>query len=140
MNFLPGIASTTSALSAERVRLDAIAQNIANAHTTRGPDGKPYQRREVVFDSILTAAQQSNGNTAVPLLSARVIKDPRPPVLVYDPGHRDADAEGMVAMPDINIHQEMADLIMANRVYEANLAVAKNARTLAMQTLAIGKR
>ena len=71
---------------------------------------------------------------------ARIQKDERPFRLVHLPGHPDADASGMVAMPNVNIHEEMADLIAASRAFEANLAVVRNARTLAMQTLAIGKR
>ncbi|MGH7972904.1 MAG: flagellar basal body rod protein FlgC, partial [Limisphaerales bacterium] len=63
----------------------------------------------------------------------------RPAEMVYDPGHPDADANGMVAMPNINIHEEMADMISASRAFEANLAVIKNARSMALQTLAIGK-
>ena len=66
-------------------------------------------------------------------------KDHRPPQLVYNPGHPDADANGMVAMPNINIYEEMVDLMAASRTFEANLAVIKNARTMALQTLAIGK-
>ncbi|HMJ91375.1 MAG TPA: flagellar basal body rod C-terminal domain-containing protein, partial [Candidatus Acidoferrum sp.] len=64
----------------------------------------------------------------------------RPPHLVLNPGHPDADAQGMVAMPNVNIHEEMADMIVASRSFEANLAVIKNSRMLALQALAIGKR
>jgi flagellar basal-body rod protein FlgC len=71
---------------------------------------------------------------------ARIDKDNRPPRLVFNPGHPDADAEGMVALPNINIHEEMADLIAASRAFEANLAVVKNARSMALQTMQIGKR
>ena len=70
---------------------------------------------------------------------ARIQKDPRPPRMVYNPSHPDANAQGMVAMPDINIHEEMVDMIASSRAFEANLAVVKNARTMAMQTLSIGK-
>jgi flagellar basal-body rod protein FlgC len=70
---------------------------------------------------------------------ARIVSDPRPPVQVYDPGNPDADDQGMVSMPNVNIHEEMADLISASRTFEANLAVVKNARSMAMQTLSIGK-
>jgi len=70
---------------------------------------------------------------------AKVEKDTRPPLKVYDPGNPEADGQGMVSMPNINIHEEMADLISASRTFEANLAVVKNARSMAMQTLAIGK-
>lgn len=138
IDILSGIKSTTAALDAERIRLDTISKNIANARTTRSEGGKPYQRQLVVFE---TALQQALDGQSTPLLRvARIAKDPRPFQQVYNPGHPDANADGMVQMPNINIHEEMADLIAASRAFEANLAVARNARTLAMQTLAIGKR
>ena len=141
IQILSGIQNTTAALDAERIRLDVISENIANAHTSRGVDGKPYQRRLVVFESALQQAMDSsNGAPSASLRVARIDKDSRPPLQVYQPGHPDADARGMVAMPNINIHEEMADLIAASRAFEANLSVVKNSRVMAMQTLAIGKR
>lgn len=139
VDILTGINSTTAALTAERTRLDVISQNIANAHTTHGPDGKPYQRQVVVFESVLQKAMDGGPDTPT-LQVARIEKDPRPPEMIYEPGNPDADEHGMVAMPNINIHEEMADLISASRAFEANLAVVRNARTMAMQTLGIGKR
>lgn len=136
---LGGVESSASALHAERVRMDVITQNIANANTTRGLDGKPYQRQQVVFESVLRNAQDPNGGSAT-VEVPRIEKDLRPPRMVYIPGHPDANSDGMVAFPDINIHEEMADLILSSRAFEANLAVVKNARAMAMQTLSIGKR
>ena len=138
---LTGIRNTAAALDAEQTRLDTISQNIANAHTTHDVDGKPYQRRVVVFETALQNAMtgaDANGNLPA-LQVAKVERDSRPPMKVYDPGNPEADAQGMVSMPNINIHEEMADLISASRTYEANLAVVKNARSMAMETLAIGK-
>jgi flagellar basal-body rod protein FlgC len=141
VELLPGVQSTASALTAERIRMDVIAQNIANINTTRGLDGKPYQRQRVVFQTILNQRLAADpGATPQPVRVARIEPDPRPPKLVYDPGHPDANAEGFVAFPDINLHQEMVDLIAASRAFEANLAVLKNARSMALQTLSIGKR
>ena len=137
---LSGIQSTTAALDAERTRLDVISENIANAHTTRGPDGKPYQRQVVVFESALQQALGSENQSPVPTLQvARIDKDSRPPILTYEPGHPDADANGMVALPNINVNEEMADMIAASRAFEANLAVVKNSRAMALQTLSIGR-
>jgi len=137
---LTGIDSTASALEAERVRMDVVAQNIANANTTRGPDGKPYQRQQVVFESVLRAQQSgASANGAQKVQVARIQKDTRPPRMIYNPGHPDADSHGMVATPDINIHQEMVDMISSSRSYDANVAVVKNARAIAMQALSIGK-
>jgi flagellar basal-body rod protein FlgC len=141
INLLPGIASSASALDAERIRMDVVAQNIANANVTRDVDGKPYQRQEVVFESVLNALQNSDspeaGSKTVQI--ARVQKDSRPPRMIYNPGHPDANKQGMVAMPNINIHEEMVDMIASSRSYEANLAVIKNARAMAMQALSIAR-
>jgi flagellar basal-body rod protein FlgC len=141
INLLTGIDSSASALDAERIRMDVISENIANANTTRGLDGKPYQRQEVVFESVLRAQQAADDPSASPqaVEIACVQKDSRPPRMVYNPGHPDANAQGMVAMPNINIHQEMVDMIASSRSYEANLAVVKNARAMAMQALSIAK-
>lgn len=142
IDILPGVNLTASALNAERIRMDVVSQNIANANTTRGPDGKPYQPHHVIFESVLQAATGTPGSSNSPLgvIVSRIEKETLPPRLVYDPGHPDANSEGMVAMPQINIHEEMVDLIAASRAFEANLAVLKNSRSLALQTLAIGKR
>lgn len=142
INILTGIDSTSAALNAERIRMDVVSQNIANVNTTRGPDGRPYQRQQVVFESVLKDQIQAGGAGSEPQLVqvARVESAHRPPRMSYQPGHPDADASGMVAMPDISIHEEMIDLMSASRAYEANLAVVKNARSMAMQTLSIGKR
>ena len=141
INLLSGIDSTAAALNAERIRMDVVSDNIANVNTTHGLDGKPYQRQQVVFESVLQAQQNSDTAGLMPqsVQIARIQQDARPPVMVYNPSHPDANAQGMVAMPDINIHEEMVDMIAASRAFEANLAVVKNARTMAMQTLAIIK-
>ena len=143
INILTGIDSTSAALNAERIRMDVVSQNIANVNTTRGPDGRPYQRQQVVFESVLKDQLQAGGGSgseARLVQIARVESANRPPRMSFQPGHPDADGSGMVAMPDISIHEEMIDLMSASRAYEANLAVVKNARSMAMQTLSIGKR
>lgn len=142
LNIIPSLPSTTAALDAERTRLDVIAQNIANANTTRGIDGRPYQRQQVVFETVLQRLQSRNGavqNVPAPHVS-RVESDSRPGRAVFQPGHPDADANGIVVLPNVNIYEEMADMIVASRTYEANLAVFRNARAMAMQALSIGKR
>ena len=142
IDILPGVSSTVSALNAERIRMEVVSQNIANMETTRGPNGQPYRRQQVVFENILDAHQAgfAAGAQPQPVQVARIEKDLRPPKMVHNPGHPDANSQGMVAMPDINMHEEMVDFIAASRAFEANLAVMKNARSLALQTLAIGKR
>lgn len=141
INFIPGLPSTASALNAERIRMEVVSQNIANANSSRGPNGKPYERQQVQFESVL-AAQRTGDLSGVGISQVRVAgitTDHRQPKLVYNPHHPDANARGMVSLPDINIHEEMADLISSSRAFEANLAVVKNARSMAMQTLSIGK-
>jgi flagellar basal-body rod protein FlgC len=141
IQLLSGVDSTASALDAERVRMDVISENIANINTTKGLDGKPYQRQQVVFESVLNAQQSADNGGALPETTevARITTDNRPPKMVYNPTHPDANKQGMVAMPDININDEMVDMISSSRSYEANLAVIKNAHAMAMQDLSIGK-
>lgn len=142
INLIPGIQSTSAALTAERTRLDTIAQNIANANTTHGLDGKPYQRQQVVFESVLDRARSGNG--IEPQMSgprvAKIERDTRPMRMVPMPGHPDANKDGMVQMPNVSIHEEMADLVASGRTFEANLAVLKTAKQMTMQALSIGKR
>jgi flagellar basal-body rod protein FlgC len=117
-----------SALSAQRQRMDIIAQNIANAETTRTPQGGPYRRQQVVF------ALDDQGGVEV----TQVVEDPRPPRLVYQPGHPDADAAGYVALPNVNLVEEMVDMISAMRSYEANVTAVNAAKTMAQRALDLG--
>lgn len=138
MNLISGIDVTSGALSAQKTRLDIVAQNIANAQTTRTPSGAPYQRQIVSFESELVR----RGVGGASLQSVRVgsiMPDRTPGQQVYNPQHPDAGADGTVTMPNVNLSYEMVDLITASRAYEANLSVAKSAREMAMKALAIGK-
>lgn len=137
MNVLSGINITASALNAEKTRMDVVAENIANAQTTRGADGKAYQRKIVSFDSILKA---TNGGaaSASEVGAVQVKNDTSPGPAVYNPQHPDADESGMVQMPNVNLAFEMVDLISSTRAYEANLAVVKNAKAMAHKALSIG--
>ena len=139
IQILTGIQNTSAALDAEHTRLDVISQNIANAHTTHDVDGKPYQRRVVVFENALQAAMEGGNSSMMPAQIAKIERDTRSPLKIYNPGNPEADANGMVAVPNINIHEEMADMMSASRTFEANLAVVKNARSMAMQTLTMGR-
>jgi len=137
MNLLSGIDVTTDALSAQKTRLDIVAQNIANAQTTRTPDGGPYKRQVVSFETELL--KQTNGSSLQSVKVGSISPDTTPGDMVYNPQHPDAGANGMVAMPNVNVAYEMVDMITASRAYEANLSFVKNARTLAQKTLDIGK-
>jgi len=140
VNLIAGIDTASAGLNAQRLRMEIVSQNIANVNTTKGIDGKPYQRQRVSFESVL---QQTSGNgTDENVQSVRVsniVKDTTAPRMVHIPGHPDADASGMVSFPNVNIHEEMVDLISASRSYEANLSVVRNARELANQDLMIGR-
>ncbi len=135
MGYFSAIDTSASGLAAQRRRLDAIADNIANAETTRTQQGGPYQRKHVVFEEI---ASRELGEQGVRV--SEVTEDPRPPRLVYNPGHPDADANGYVAMPNVNIVEEMVDMISATRSYEANAAALNASKAMARKALELGRR
>ena len=134
MEIITGVQATASALNAEKIRMDVVAQNIANAHTTRDVDGQPYKRRIVTFESALDL---STGTTGVKV--KRIGSDLSPGESIHDPQHPHAGPDGMVRMPNVNTATEMVDLLSASRAYEANLSVARNARQMAAKALTIGK-
>ena len=139
INLLPGAASAASAIQAEKVRMEVISQNIANANTTNTPDGGPYRRQVVRFETILKNEFDAT-NAVQEVRVAGIENDSRPYRNIYQPGHPDADHEsGMVKFPNVSVHEEMADLITSSRATEANLAIIRTARQMALQTLSIGK-
>jgi flagellar basal-body rod protein FlgC len=137
MNLIAGIDVTAGALNAQKTRLDVVAQNIANAQTTRTPNGTPYQRQVVSFESELV--RRTTGGSLQSVRVAGIQPDRTPGQQVYNPQHPDAGPDGLVMMPNVNLSYEMVDLITASRAYEANLSVVKNARQMAMKALEIGK-
>jgi len=141
MELITGVGATGSALNAQKTRLDLIAQNIANAQTTRSADGGPYKRQVVTFEAQLAnrMARGGQGAGATGGKVASISNDPTPGRKIYDPRHPDADVQGMVAMPNVNVSTEMVDLITASRTYEANLSVVKAARQMAQKTIDIGR-
>jgi flagellar basal-body rod protein FlgC len=137
---------SASGLAAERLRMDIIAQNLANANTTRGPDGAPYRRQEVVFQSIESDyGQTGTGSVGVedgdtPKYGVHVVgvvDDPSAMREVYDPSHPDADANGMVTLPNVNPVTEMVDMMTATRAYEANVTAMNAAKSMALKALDI---
>ena len=139
MNLIAGIDVTAGALNAQKTRLDIVAQNIANAQTTRTPNGTPYQRQVVSFESELVRRIGGGGASLQGVRVASITPDRTPGEQVYNPQHPDAGSDGLVTMPNVNLSYEMVDLITASRAYEANLSVVKNARQMAMKALEIGK-
>ncbi|EHM09586.1 flagellar basal-body rod protein FlgC [Thermanaerovibrio velox DSM 12556] len=118
-----------SALTAHRVWMDAISSNLANANTTRTPEGGPYVRRVPVFQERLMEALK-DGSTASGVKVVSLEKDPLPPRMVYQPDHPDANQEGYVAYPNVNVVREMADMMVASRAYEANLTVVETGKAM----------
>lgn len=137
MNLIPGIDVTSGALAAQKMRLDIVAQNIANAQTTRTAEGGAYKRQIVSFETELV--KRTGGASLTTVRVGGIMNDKTPGQQVYNPQHPDAGADGLVTMPNVNLAYEMVDLITASRAYEANLSVVKNSRNLAMKTLEIGK-
>jgi flagellar basal-body rod protein FlgC len=147
MGLFDAIDISGSGLSAERLRMDVTSENLANAQTTRSANGGPYQRKSVVFQSVqgdgfstqLARAAgampgASAGQTPGGVQAAAIVTDSTPPREVYDPGHPDANAQGYVAMPNVNPVTEMTDLISSSRTYEANVTAMQTAKTMFSKT------
>jgi flagellar basal-body rod protein FlgC len=137
---------SASGMAAARLRMDVTAENLANAETTRGANGQPYQRKEVVlqessgtsgFASALAGAQGAGvqGQVGGGVEVTGIVGDPSAPRKVYDPGHPDADAQGYVTLPNVNPVTEMVDLITASRGYEANVQAMSAAKQMFTKTL-----
>ena len=147
MNIDRVFAIVGSALDAQRQRLNIIAGNLANAESTRSPNGGPYIRRDVVFqamsvDSSFHAVFNSafGGSTEpVGVRITDIIEDSRPLRTVYDPGHPDANEEGYLQLPNVNPVEEMVNLISATRAYEANIAVLETGKTMILRALEMGR-
>jgi flagellar basal-body rod protein FlgC len=118
---------SASGLQAQWVRMQVVANNVANADTTQTPEGGPYRKRQVVFSTVL------DGLNGVDV--AGVVASEAAPRMVYNPGHPDADAQGYVAMPDVQMPLEMVDMVTASRAYQANLAAMKNFCAICEETL-----
>jgi flagellar basal-body rod protein FlgC len=146
MSLFDAIDTAATGLSAERLRMDVTAENLANAQTTRGADGKAYRRKVVVleelppsnFGSTLDGVMKgANTKGFKGVKVAQVTQDATPNRLVYDPGHPDADARGYVSMPNVQPVTEMVDLITASRGYEANVTVMQTSKQMFSKTLEI---
>lgn len=144
MGMFGAIDSAASGLTAERLRMDLISNNIANVNTTRTAEGGPYRRQLPVFAP--REAQNSFGSvlskemgTGDGVRVVAITKDTAPTRRVYDPGHPDANGEGYVEMPNVNIVSEMVDMITASRAYEANVTSVNTAKSMALKALEIGK-
>jgi flagellar basal-body rod protein FlgC len=145
MDLLKSMKISSSGLAANRKRIEAISSNIANAQTTRTAEGGPYRRKEVAFGSepardnfsdILEGEIDAQAQT---VHATEVVSTNEPPILKYDPSHPDANADGYVAMPNVNVMKEMADMISAQRAYEANISAINTSKSMAIKALEIGR-
>jgi len=129
-----------SALTAEKLRVDTIASNLANMQTTRTAAGGPYRRKTVVFEERLSQVRQVPPSfRGLGVRVAALVEDPNPPRMEYDPEHPDANEDGLVAYPNIDLAKEMTDLITASRSYEANTTAINTAKSLYLKALEIGR-
>ena len=137
---MPAIGISATGLDAENRRMEVIANNMANAQSTRGQDGKVFQRKEVIFAARLSDAIGGGMENKLQGVELRkIVADERPPKLIYRPGHPEADENGYVTMPNVNPIEEMVDMMSASRSYEANLAAVRMSKNMASQALDILK-
>ncbi len=145
MDILTGMRVSASGLAAQRMRMNTISSNIANIGTTRTAEGGPYRRKDVVLEAMPEAksfgevlmSQPQRDVARVQVTDVNV--DRRAPLLKYEPDHVDADENGYVAYPNINLMEEMANMIQASRAYEANVSAMQATKDMAMTSLELGR-
>jgi flagellar basal-body rod protein FlgC len=143
MDLFTAMEVSASGLSAERVRMNALASNLANARTTRTPEGGPYKRLDPVFQAVpleqSQAAPSGGARTGAYMVQVPMIRqDEGQPQMMHDPQHPDADERGFVALPNVNVVEEMVNLITASRSYEAGVTVMQTLKTMSQSALNIG--
>jgi flagellar basal-body rod protein FlgC len=136
---LGAINASASALDAQRARMEVAVSNMANAESTRGPDGQPYRRREVVLQSTSTGGAFDQTVQANGVEVAAVVQDQSPFRRRYEPSHPDADADGFVSMPNVDVPEEMVDMLGAARAYQANLTAIGLIRDTLQKALDLAK-
>jgi len=145
MAFLGSLDISSSALTAQRLRMDVISENVANITTTRTAEGEPYRRRYVIFQEMERPAfsqylnDSINGVAGAGVRVTDILEDDAPFTLDYNPTHPDADEYGYVRMPNVDLAHEMVDMMSATRSYEANITVLNSTKNMAMSALEIGK-
>lgn len=145
MSFFGSMDTSASGLTAQRLRLDVISQNLANINTTRTADGGPYKRKGVIFETMSNPGGfnavlgQYVKPTSNGVRVSQIVEDNKAFPLVYNPGHPDADEKGYVKMPNINQVEEMVNMIAASRSYEANVTAFNTMKSMATKALEIGR-
>lgn len=150
MGIFNSINISSTALTAEKTRIDIISKNLANANTTRSTGGMPYRRQMAVFkenDSIgfskhlhKNIEKYKNNFEGKGVKISKIVEDTTPFKLIYEPGHPDADENGYVKMPNVDIAKEMVDMISAQRSYDANITAMNASKSMLMKALEIGRR
>ncbi|MDR1689571.1 MAG: flagellar basal body rod protein FlgC [Clostridiales bacterium] len=149
MSFFNAINTSASGLTAQRLRMDIISENLANANTTRTEDGTPFKRKVVLFQERQQATTfeqffaQATGKAAIKSAGVRVseiVRDEKAGPKIYDPSHPDADAEGYVEQSNVNVVEEMVNLISASRSYEANITAIGTSKSMLAKTLEMATR
>jgi flagellar basal-body rod protein FlgC len=135
MSLFGGLRISASALTVERLRMNTIAENIANADTTRTSEGGPYRRKQVVVAQAGDEGRAATGGAGGGVRALAVVLDPRPERMMLDPSHPDADANGYVRMPNVELPMEMVDLMAASRAYEINATAFSTQRRSQERTL-----
>ena len=136
-----GLRIAASGMSAERLRADVIAENIANARTTRTEEGGPYRRQDPVFEAVPVDRTQANDPAAQHARLVRVAEirtDPSDPRRMFDPSHPDADEAGYVELPNVDVVEEMVNMITASRAYEAGVTLMQTVKGMGDAALSIG--
>ncbi len=145
-DFLSGFRISGSGMSAQRQRMNSISSNIANINTTRTPEGGPYRRKDVVFEAMpdgktfgdIVGASDPRADYARVQVTD-VVSDKKAPLMKLDPSHPDANEDGYVAFPNINLMEEMTNMIQASRSYEANVQAVQATKDMALSALEIGR-
>ncbi len=145
MDILSGMRVSASGMAAQQMRMNTINSNIANVNTTRTPEGGPYRRKDVVLEAVPDAKSFGEILTTQPqkdvakVLVTDVTVDRKAPLMKYEPDHADANEDGYVAYPNINLMEEMANMIMTTRAYEANVSALNATKDMAMTSLELGR-
>ena len=149
MDFFDALNISASGLSAQRLRMNLISANLANMNTTRTKTGGPYRRKDPVFAAQAPAPTRSasfreilnrrQNELVKEVAVVEIVEDSRAPIKKYDPSHPDADANGYVSMPNINLMEEMVNMISATRSYEASVTAIQSAKDMALKALEIGQ-
>ena len=145
MDFMKSLDASAAGLNAQRIRMNLISHNLANVSTTRTAEGGPYKRKDALFETVEPQADfrdalKSRMDAYLKQVQVSEIReDNRPPIRKFDPAHPDADASGFVAMPNINVVEEMVNMMSASRSYEANVTAVKTTKDMAATALEIGR-